>query len=120
VAVRCDPRKVKQILLNLVQNAIDASPLGGTVELSATRDRDRVVISVRDQGPGVPSEQMRRIFEPGVTTKANGSGLGLTIVRQLVEQHCGSIALDNRDGGGLEARVDLMVRCPSRPQEELA
>jgi signal transduction histidine kinase len=112
VELRGDLRKLQQILMNLIQNAIDASSVGGTIELRLQPAGDRVRLGVLDRGPGVPAEQLTTLFEPGVTTKAKGSGLGLTIVRALVEQHAGHIALRNRASGGLAVEIDLCVSCP--------
>ena len=110
---RSDPRKVKQILLNLLQNALDASPAGATVELGAAAIPGGVRLSILDRGPGLSPEVAERAFEPGVTTKATGSGLGLTIARALVRQHGGELALRPREGGGLAAAVFL----PNEPGE---
>src|SRR5262249_38691580 len=112
VEVVGDSRKVKQILMNLLRNAIEASEPGGTIELTARRNGHRVVLGVLDRGPGLSAELLDRAGEAGVTTKEEASGLGLTIVRALAEQHGGSLALRNRDGGGLAAEVDLPLCCP--------
>jgi two-component system, NtrC family, sensor histidine kinase HydH len=107
--VRCDRRKIKQILINLVQNAIDVSPGGGAVEVTVEHKADQAAICVLDRGPGLVPELSDRVFEPGVTSKARGSGLGLTIVRMLAEQHGGSANLRNRDGGGCIAEILLPI-----------
>ena len=78
--VRCDPRKIKQAIINLVQNAIEASPSGATVEI-LVEGGGPVRARVLDRGPGVEGEVADKVLEPGVTTKARGSGLGLTIAR---------------------------------------
>jgi signal transduction histidine kinase len=108
VLVRCDRRKVQQILINLVQNAIDASPDGGEVRVSVAVEGGEGVVRVLDRGHGIPAELKNRVFEPGVTSKARGSGLGLTIVRLLAEQHGGSVQLSDRDGGGCVAELRLL------------
>jgi len=107
--VMCDPRKIEQVLLNLVQNALEASPTGTTVEIEASCDGESVQVCVLDRGPGVAAELAARVFEPGVTSKAQGSGLGLTIARALARQHGGDLELVGREGGGCEAVLRLPV-----------
>ena len=113
--LRCDPRKVEQVLLNLVQNALEVAPAGTSVELEL-RSLDSpsplvmgVEIAVRDAGPGLAEELRGRVFEAGVTGKAEGSGLGLTIARMLARQHGGELELgDRRDRQrGCEAILTL-------------
>jgi len=108
--VMCDPRKIEQVLLNLVQNALEASPTGATVEIEASHDDESVQVRVLDRGPGVDAELAARVFEPGVTSKAQGSGLGLTIARALARQHGGDLELAAREGGGCEAVLRLPAR----------
>jgi signal transduction histidine kinase len=110
VRVRADGRKLKQVLINLVQNALDATPAGGRVELQvdaplsgATAARVRVV----DDGPGLSPELLARAFDAGVTTKASGSGLGLTLSRALMRQHGGELTLFSSVGGGCVAELTL-------------
>ncbi|ACG72116.1 integral membrane sensor signal transduction histidine kinase [Anaeromyxobacter sp. K] len=108
VRARCDPRKVKQILVNLVQNALDASPAGAAVELEATPVRGGGArILVQDRGPGLDPAVRDAAFSPGFTTKASGSGLGLTIARSLARQHGGDLVLSPRTGGGMVAELTL-------------
>lgn len=114
VRVRCDPRKVKQVLINLVQNALDASPAGAEVVLEAEPiDGGGARVAVLDSGRGVDPALGAAVFSPGVTTKAAGSGLGLTIARALARQHGGDLALGAREGGGTAALLTL----PARPSE---
>jgi signal transduction histidine kinase len=105
--VRCDPRKVKQILINLLQNAFDASAAGSTITIEAGLAGGGARIRVIDRGKGVDSSLGEAVFEPGVTSKAVGSGLGLTIARALARQHGGDVVLSPRDGGGTIAEVVL-------------
>ncbi|MCU1282112.1 MAG: Sensor protein [bacterium] len=102
-----DPHKMRQMLMHLLVNAIDASNRGGIIEVTARRESERVRIGVLDRGPGLDAQMLSRAVEPGVTTKEYGSGLGLTIARALAEQHGGSLRLRNRDDGGLAAEVEL-------------
>jgi two-component system, NtrC family, sensor histidine kinase HydH len=112
-----DRRKVKQVLVNLVQNALDASPRRGTVTLTvehAEHDGASAVrVRVRDQGAGLAPEVAERVFEAGVTTKARGSGLGLTLSRALARQHGGDLTLADAPGGGCVAELILPVEAKS-------
>ncbi|HME92455.1 MAG TPA: HAMP domain-containing sensor histidine kinase [Myxococcaceae bacterium] len=113
VELRCDPRKVRQILINLVQNALDASAPGTRIELVVGQDEPaRTIVEVRDRGKGLPASLGERIFDPGVTTKGKGSGLGLTIARGLAKQHGGDLQLRGREGGGCIAELWLPIEPP--------
>lgn len=109
IEARCDPRKVEQIVINLVQNALHVAPTGSRIELSLARVGERAHVIVRDEGPGLSAELHQRAFEPGVTTKHEGSGLGLTVARSLARQHGGELVLGRRPDGasGCEARLEL-------------
>jgi signal transduction histidine kinase len=99
---------VKQILVNLVQNALEANPRGAAVEIeTAAAERDAVLVRVLDRGPGPARELGEQVFDPGVTTKSRGSGLGLTISRALARQHGGELTLAARAGGGCAAELRL-------------
>lgn len=100
VRLDADGRKLHQVLVNLVQNALDASPRGAVVTLRSSAAGPALVVA--DRGPGLPAEP-EQLFEAGHTTKEAGSGLGLTIARALARQHGGDLTLRPRDGGGAEA-----------------
>jgi signal transduction histidine kinase len=97
--VRVDPAQIQQVLLNLVQNAVDSLNGGGTITLRARRDRKRlsngemdvVILEVTDTGKGIPPEVERRLFDPFFTTKDNGTGLGLSIATRILEKQGGSL-----------------------------
>lgn len=113
--ITCDPRKVKQVLVNLLQNALEATPHGGTIEIrSAAGPADRVRFVIEDSGPGIAEEIRQSLFQPGATTKRGGSGLGLTIARSIAEQHGGSLGLEDRAEGGCRAVLELPTE-PSPP-----
>jgi signal transduction histidine kinase len=118
LTVSCDRHKVKQALLNLVQNALDASPPGGTVTITAAPvPGDRVEIQIGDAGPGLDPAVALRLFTPGVTTKAHGSGLGLVVARAIAEQHGGTLTLGAGPGGGCVATVTVPRTPPPAPLE---
>jgi signal transduction histidine kinase len=102
--------ELNQIWANLIDNALDAIPPSGRVEVHAGREQDRVIVRVVDDGPGIPAEHRERIFEPFFTTKAmgDGTGLGLDIVRRLVRHNDGDIAVESRPGR-TEFRVGLPI-----------
>jgi PAS domain S-box-containing protein len=107
------PTEIESALLNVLNNAIDASPKDGTVRISAEaaarENLSGVTISVFDQGKGIPAEVLPRIFEPFYTTKpvGKGTGLGLSLARKIIETHGGEIAIDSAPGRGTTVRVWL-------------
>jgi two-component system, NtrC family, sensor histidine kinase HydH len=113
VWARCDPRKIRQVIINLLQNAIDASPAGRTVTISVVPDGDGGRLSVRDRGAGIAADVLPRLFSVGMTTKDHGTGLGLVVARGLARQHGGELSLANAEGGGAEATLTL----PAAPPE---
>ncbi|MFO0598025.1 MAG: HAMP domain-containing sensor histidine kinase [Myxococcaceae bacterium] len=112
VSVAADHRKLQQVLINLVQNAVDVTPRGGAIDLIVRSEPGGAAVLVQDRGPGVTDPQ--KAFEPGVTTKDKGSGLGLTVARQLARQHGGELSLLPRDGGGTIAELKLLST-PAEP-----
>ncbi len=110
--VAADSVQLTQALLNLVINAIQAVERDGRVEVSAGTDEKGEVFSieVHDTGPGIPAEKQSAIFEPFFTTKADGSGLGLWIVQQIVTAHGGVVVASNAPDGGAVFAVHLPLR----------
>jgi len=92
---------------NLLLNACEASPEGGAVELRVTAAGAEARLEVLDRGPGVPADLASRVFEPYVSTKNRGSGLGLSLVRDVAAQHGGRVEIGNREGGGARALLVL-------------
>lgn len=111
----CDPRKVKQILINLVQNALEASPRGSQIVVFTRARAEGVVVQVRDEGSGLDST-LGNPFEPGMTTKTGGAGIGLTIARALARQHGGELRiLGNDQGRGTTAELSLPAEPSTAP-----
>lgn len=95
-----DEGQLRQVLLNLVRNAREAMPKGGTLTLAARVVDKEIVLEVRDTGSGVPAEAREKIFEPLFSTKQGGTGLGLSLSRQIIEAHHGSLTVADAAGGG--------------------
>ena len=106
--VSADPEHLAQIIENLVDNAEAFSPTGGGVDIAACLKHDRLEIVIADRGPG-PGLEPEELFQPYVTTRADGTGLGLTIARTLAEANSGDVTLRPRDGGGCEAVLTVAV-----------
>jgi two-component system sensor histidine kinase HydH len=110
VVINADPEQLRQVMLNLMLNALDASGRGGelTVRIEP-RNQDEAIVMVADSGSGIPPAIRERLFEPFVSTKESGTGLGLTICRRIVEDHAGRIdAADKPTGGAI-----FTVRLPT-------
>ena len=107
VLVRGDVVLLARAAHNLVLNACEASPAGATVEVAARREHGHAVLEVLDRGTGLPAGLADRLFEPYVSTKRRGSGLGLSLVRDIARQHGGTVSLEDREGGGARARLVL-------------
>jgi signal transduction histidine kinase len=107
--------EIKQVLANLIANAIDATPPGGTVEAAVQCHSDRVEISIADTGSGISPANRLHLFEPFFTTKADvGTGLGLWVSKGIVEKQGGSISVDDAAGKGTTFRVHLPL--PAEPK----
>lgn len=104
-----DTGQLKQVLINLLTNAIDAMPEGGDIFVRTERQDDEIVITVRDTGPGIPPEHADRIFEPFFTTKSavSGTGLGLSVSLGIIERHGGRITVESQPGHGATFAVRL-------------
>jgi two-component system, NtrC family, nitrogen regulation sensor histidine kinase NtrY len=102
-----DPELLHRALSNLVLNAKDAMPEGGTVTISAHSRESKVEIRVSDTGQGMTPEECERLFTPYYTTKQHGTGLGLAIVQSIVTDHQGTIAVESREGHGATFVITL-------------
>lgn len=104
-----DPNQIKQVIFNLLQNAIDATPEKGTVQIATTIDEhnENIKIMISDTGIGIENKNIESIFEPFFTTKVTGVGLGLAIVNKIIKDHGGFITVRNREDGGAEFTIIL-------------
>lgn len=111
--VYCNPHRLKQVLLNLVKNAMEAMPKGGELSIAARRtmspDGQKMMIEVADTGTGVSEGDLKNIFRPFYTTKKDGTGLGLFITRNIILEHDGAINVRSRKGFGTTFSVALPV-----------
>jgi signal transduction histidine kinase len=97
-----DPQQIQQVMINLIQNAVQAMPDGGKLHVGLAAADDHVVVTVRDTGVGIPPEHLARIFEPFFTTKpeGQGTGMGLAVSYGIVARHQGQITVESEVGAG--------------------
>jgi signal transduction histidine kinase len=105
--INVDPELIHRALCNLVLNAMDAMPNGGTLTLSTNENGEKVEIRVADTGEGMTPEECERLFTPYYTTKQHGTGLGLAIVQSVIADHAGTIAVESRPAGGATFVITL-------------
>jgi len=111
--------QLKQVLLNLLLNAVQATPGGRDVQLTGAVAGGRVVLTVEDDGPGLTAEQQQRAFEPFFTTKTEGTGLGLAISQRIAEAHGGTLTAENREVGGARFVLALPLFDQAEPVAEV-
>jgi signal transduction histidine kinase len=114
--LKVDRQRLEQVFTNLIINATQAMPGGGQISLQtrlAARQNDHtlqeVIITLSDTGPGIPADNQRQVFEPFFTTKARGTGLGLTVANRIIEEHGGTIRIENQAGKGARFVIRLPV-----------
>ena len=108
--ILADEPKIKRVLTNLIQNAIDAMPEGGKLSILSMNTQQEVSISVRDTGFGITQDMMKKIWTPLYTTKAKGIGLGLPICRRIIEAHGGTISIESTVGKGTTFTLKLPIQ----------
>jgi signal transduction histidine kinase len=114
--VECIPGKLNQVLMNILNNASDAIGEKGTITITTKRDKNNLVISIRDDGMGMKESVRRRVFEPFYTTKAigQGTGLGLSISYGIIERHNGTLEVKSEPGKGSEFIITLPLKQPDK------
>jgi signal transduction histidine kinase len=108
--IRGDAAALEQLFLNLILNAAGALGPGGRAWIEVDEAADRAVVAIRDTGTGIEPEMLERVFQPLYTTRPDGTGLGLTVARRIVDQHKGSIEIDSEVGEGTTVRVRLPLQ----------
>lgn len=104
---RFDPEKIKQALINIIKNALEAMPNGGEIRITTSADSQHARLIVSDNGPGIRAEDLPLIFEPFFTSKGAGTGLGLSITQRIVEEHHGQIRVDSSAESGTVFTLEL-------------
>jgi len=108
IRLRADPNLLTDLFSNLVSNAIEAKKRSALIVLSAKRSgEDSVLLLVDDDGPGIPAGERESVFKPFVTSKSDGTGLGLAICRKIVEEHGGTIRIEDSPLGGARFEIRL-------------
>ncbi|HID70575.1 MAG TPA: response regulator [Desulfobacterales bacterium] len=102
-----DAKLIKQMLLHLIKNALEAMPDGGTLSISCREEKDNVLISIKDSGNEIGESNINRVTDPFFTTKTYGTGMGLTLVEKIIAEHQGKFALKYNDDGGMTAQIIL-------------
>ena len=109
LTIQADPKQLKQVLLNLLLNSVEAMPAGGRLEVDTSVQDGQLILKIADSGCGIPEEHHHKLFDPFFTTKERGMGLGLAIVKGIMERHGGSIAIRSRPDVGTTVELVLPV-----------
>lgn len=112
---RIDARRMRHALVNVLQNASQAAPARARPRVRVMTEQETLVFEVRDFGPGLPTDQEQRVFDPFFTTRTNGTGLGLAVAQRVAEMHGGRITAANHEGGGAVFRILLPPKPPTAP-----
>jgi signal transduction histidine kinase len=112
LAVKADPAQLRQLIWNLVRNAVQASTAGGEVRVGVHDKDGNVELSVRDDGVGIEPVARERLFDAFFTTRSHGTGIGLAVVKRIADEHDFAISVDSERGAGATFRVRMGPRCP--------
>ena len=111
--VQVDADKIRQVVLNIIQNSCESVDKGGKIDIDVTwisiEEENKIKIKISDNGPGIPEKDIKDVFEPFYTTKAQGIGLGLAIALKIIEQHDGSIKVISQKGVGIS--FEILIPC---------
>jgi len=122
--ITLDADKIRQVLRNLLNNAIKFSPDGGTIDVTLSREDDSIVVSVRDQGMGIPEDELENVFDKFVQSSRNkagsgGTGLGLPICREIISAHKGHIWAENNPDSGANVSFEIPLSLEASVKEEV-
>jgi len=108
--IECDEKQLKQVFINLIKNAIEAMPKGGRIEIRVqVIEKQKMVVSIQDEGSGIKDENIINLGEPFFTTKADGNGLGLMVTNQIIKDHNGELNIDSKINKGTRVIVSLPI-----------
>lgn len=115
----CEPNQLKKVFINIIKNAIEVMPDGGTVTIKMGRKENMIHISIKDEGMGIPKEKIPKLGEPFYTTKERGTGLGLMVSFKIVEEHQGKIEIESELGNGAEFHICLPLQKTKANQDSI-
>jgi two-component system, sporulation sensor kinase E len=118
--VRGESDRIKQCLINLIENAIEAMDKGGTVTVKARLDREYVLIQVEDTGVGMSESQLEKVFSPFFTTKKKGYGLGLSMIKKIIEEYGGQVEIASKEGKGTAVTLKIPPVLAEEPPGDVA
>ncbi|EMI09459.1 PAS domain-containing sensor histidine kinase [Anoxybacillus gonensis] len=107
--IYCEPKQLKQVFINILKNAIEVMPNGGTITVSVSSVEEGIRIAIRDEGSGIPKEKIKKLGEPFYTTKERGTGLGLMVSYKIIEEHHGRIDVESEVGVGTTFYITLPI-----------
>ncbi|MBA7695327.1 Adaptive-response sensory-kinase SasA [subsurface metagenome] len=110
IVAELDPTQIKQVLINVIQNALYAMPEGGALEIAPSAGEKGLRIDIRDTGKGIPSYHIQRVFEPFFTTNSKGTGLGLAISHIIIQNHNGNITIQSKEDRGTTVSIFLPMK----------
>jgi two-component system, sporulation sensor kinase E len=104
----CEPNQIKKVFINLIKNAIEAMPEGGKITITLKEDeKNHIIISIQDEGVGIPKDMIKRLGEPFYTSKERGTGLGLMVSYKIIDEHKGTIQVESEEGKGTTFYLEL-------------
>lgn len=107
--VKWDRNQIQQVIMNLVQNSFDSIENKGEIYIESFKQNEDIIIKIKDNGPGIPSHILNKIFNLYFTTKAKGTGIGLSIVQKIIMEHGGIINVESEENNGTEFSIKLPI-----------